>query len=295
MPSVNPLISVIMPAFNASDTLLFAIASLLAQTYANWECIIVDDGSTDNPSDIVSSIHDSRIQFHRLDKNYGRGTARQYALNLATGKYLTFLDADDWIYPTKFYEQLNFLESEPEIKIVSTGMAITNMAHQLMGIRTSLSSIPVKYPPLEYPSMPPIAFAPSMIHTEIAKKLGFDTQFPTAEDADFLLNILLHNRFAVLPQCLYVYCEQGSTTLFKVNSALNYCCKMFQKKFSEYPLHCFIKIFETRAKQICYHILAGVGLWDSVIRRRSRTPTPLDFETFQEAFQTISRIAEKLS
>lgn len=281
-----------MPVFNAADTLMFALASLQAQTYVDWECIVVDDGSTDNPLCIINAIDDSRIQYHRLDKNYGRGYARQHAVELARGKYLTFLDADDWIYPTKFDDQVRFLESEPEIAIVSTGMAISNTADQLMGVRSLVSNEPGLYAPMKYPSMPPLAFAPSMMLTDIAKKTGFDSRFPTAEDADFLLNVLLNNRFAVLPQCFYVYREQGSTTLKKVSSALNYCSKMFQKKVSKYPLQCFIKIVETRVKQICYHLAAALGLWNYVISRRSRTATEGDYKNYRQAFQRVSNIAD---
>ena len=74
-----PLISVVMPVFNATDTLPLALASLQAQTYDAWQCIIVDDGSTDNPEHIINAVGDSRIQYHRLDRNHGRGYARQYA------------------------------------------------------------------------------------------------------------------------------------------------------------------------------------------------------------------------
>jgi glycosyltransferase involved in cell wall biosynthesis len=112
---MRPLISVIMPAFNAADTILFALASLQAQTCGDWECIIVDDGSTDGSEQSVQAVCDARLRFHRLDRNQGRGYARQYGLTLAQGKYVAFLDADDWIYPNKLRDQLQLLEDEPEV------------------------------------------------------------------------------------------------------------------------------------------------------------------------------------
>jgi glycosyltransferase involved in cell wall biosynthesis len=286
-----PLISVVIPVFNAANTLPLALASLQAQSCEAWQCIIVDDGSTDNPGQVVDAVRDSRIQCHRLDRNRGRGYARQYALELAQGRYITFLDADDWIYPEKLQNQVELLEAEPDVAIVSTGMAITNTNDHLVGVRCSNRSTPVMHPPIRHPGMPPLAFAPSMIIADLAKQTGFDTAFPIAEDADFLLRALLGKRFAVLPAPLYVYREQGSTTLNKVSTALEYCCTMFQKQFDQYPLDCAIEIAKARGKQVMYHSAATLGLWDYVIASRSRMPTDEDHQHYRDAWQTVASIA----
>ena len=200
-----PLISVVMPVFNATDTLPLALASLQAQTYDDWQCIIVDDGSTDNPEHIINAVGDSRIQCRRLDRNHGRGHARQYALEMAQGKYIAFLDGDDWLYPDKFQDQVELLEAEPDVAMVSTGMAIANTNDQLVGVRYSNGSAPVLHPPMKHPGMPPLAFAPSMIRADLAKQTGFDTTFPIAEDADFLLRALLGNNSRFCPRlCMFI-------------------------------------------------------------------------------------------
>jgi len=286
-----PLISVVMPLFNSANTLPLSLASLQAQTCDAWQCIIVDDGSTDNPEQIINEVGDSRIECNRLDRNRGRGYARQYALEMAQGKYIAFLDADDWLYPDKFQDQVELLEAEPDVAIVSTGMAIADTNDQLVGVRCSNGSAPVMRPPMRHPRMPPLAFAPSMIIADLAKQTGFDTTFPIAEDADFLLRALLGKQFAVLPTPLYVYREQGSTTLNKVSSALDYCCRMFQKQLDQYPLDSAIEIARDRGKQMIYHSAATLGLWDYMIARRSRVPNDTDYQQYQHAWQTISAIA----
>lgn len=286
-----PLVSVLMPVFNATDTLLLALASLRAQTYENWECIVVDDGSTDDPLPIVESVCDSRIEFYRLDRNRGRGHARQFALEIARGKYVTFLDGDDWICPSKFLEQVDLLTAKPDIAIVSTGMAILKMNGDLAGIRNSdggQSAMSCRFWPL---GMPPMAFPPSMMATDLAKKTGFDTSFPTAEDVDFLLRALLGKRYAVLPAPLYVYREQGSTTLSKVSPALNYCCRMFMKQLGRYPVDCALEIAKARGKQAVYHAAAAFGLWEQIIARRSRPPTAAERQQYQDAWNTVTNIA----
>ncbi|MGA9041179.1 MAG: glycosyltransferase family 2 protein [Terriglobales bacterium] len=289
---MRPLISVVMPLFNAAGTLPLALASLQAQTCENWECIVVDDGSTDNPERIIKKVGDSRIQYHRLDRNHGRGYARQHALEFAQGKYITFLDADDWIYPDKFRHQVELLEAEPNLAVVSTGMAISNACDQLVGVRNVSSNRPVFPAPMKHPGMPPLAFAPSMIVTDLAKQTGFDTSFPISEDADFLLRALLGRRYAVLSTPLYVYREPGSATLSKVSSALNYCCRMFRKQFDQYPIDSAIEIAKTRGKQMIYHSAAALGLWDYMIARRSHAPSAADHREYQNAWHAISKITD---
>jgi len=288
---MTPLISVVMPLFNASDTLFLALASLQAQSIQNWECIIVDDGSTDHPERIIQIINDPRIQYHRLVRNRGRGYARQHALEIAQGRYITFLDADDWIYPDKFQYQLELLEAEPSLALVSTGMAISNASDQLVGVRNANRNQPVLRAAMKTPGMPPLAFAPSMIVATLAKHTGFDPSFTIAEDADFLLRALLGKRYAVLPTCLYVYREPGSTTLDKVSSALDYCCRMFQKQFDQYPVHSAIEIAKVRGKQLIYYSAAALGLWNYMIARRSRVPNVMDHQQYQDARQIVSKIA----
>lgn len=285
-----PLISVVMPLLNAAGTLPLALASLQAQTCETWECIIVDDGSRDHPERIIHAVGDSRIQCHHLDRNRGRGYARQCALEMARGKYIAFLDADDWLYPDKFREQVELLEAEPEVATVSTGMAISNASDQLVGVRNAGDGEPVVRPPMKHPGMPRLAFAPSMMTAELAKQTGFDTSFPIAEDADFLLRALLGKRYAVLPASLYVYREPGSTTFNKVSSALDYCCRMFQKQIAQYPLDSAIEIAKTRGKQMIYQSAATLGFWDYVIARRSRVPNDADYQQYQDAWRTVSSI-----
>jgi glycosyltransferase involved in cell wall biosynthesis len=289
---MTPLVSVVMPVFNAADTLRFALASLQAQTYENWECIVVDDGSTDSSAAVIRDMRDARIQCHRLGRNRGRGYARQYALDMARGTYLTFVDGDDWICPGKFRQQVDLLSAQPDIAIVSTAMAITNQNGELTGIRASAVSKLTVNPVADRLGMPPFAFAPSMMSTDLAKKTGFDSAFPIAEDVDFLLRASLGRRCAVLPEALYVYREQGSTTLSKVSPALSYCCRMFMKHLDRHPVSCAIEIAKARGKQAVYHAADALGLWEQVIARRSRLPSAVERQQYQDAWKTVRTIAQ---
>jgi glycosyltransferase involved in cell wall biosynthesis len=107
-----PLVSVIIPTFNRWSYLQMTIDSVLAQTYPHIEIIVVDDGSTDQTAEGLQS-YSSRIRVIR-QTNQGGTAARNTGINAATGDYLTFLDHDDLMLPTKLEQQVALLETHPE-------------------------------------------------------------------------------------------------------------------------------------------------------------------------------------
>jgi glycosyltransferase involved in cell wall biosynthesis len=280
-----------MPVFNAAGTLPVALASLQAQTFEDWECVIVNDGSTDHSEQIVQAVRDSRIRYHALDRNRGRGFARQCGMEIACGKYIAFLDADDWIYPDKLLVQKQLLDSQTDVALVSTGMAIANASDQLMGVRNVDKTAPVIHTPTKRLRMPPFAFAPSLIVAEVAKRTRFDTSFPIAEDVDFLLRAVSGQPWAVLHNALYVYREHGSATFPKVNSSLDHCCRMFAKHFATHPVRSFFEIAKARGKQGMYCAGYALGLWEYIIAQRSQKATAEDSQGYQSAWKIVSTVA----
>ena len=108
---MSDLVSIIMPSYNTEKYIAESINSVIAQTYTNWELIIVDDCSTDGTDDAVSSfLSDSRIKYLKNEKNSGAAISRNKALREATGKYVAFLDSDDLWHPEKLERQVAFME-----------------------------------------------------------------------------------------------------------------------------------------------------------------------------------------
>lgn len=112
MTGAMPLISVITPAFNAASTLGAAIDSLRAQTLADWEMIIIDDCSQDGTTALAEryASDDERIRIIRRAENGGAAAARNVGLEVAKGRYIAFLDADDVWLPNKLQSQLDFMK-----------------------------------------------------------------------------------------------------------------------------------------------------------------------------------------
>jgi len=108
----KPLVSVVMPAYNASRTIASSIKSVQRQSYTNWELLVVDDCSTDDTMLIVKGLStiDSRIKLISLDKNSGRPAyPRNKATKEALGEFIAFLDADDEWMPIKLKKQVSFM------------------------------------------------------------------------------------------------------------------------------------------------------------------------------------------
>ncbi|MBW4557552.1 MAG: glycosyltransferase [Trichormus sp. ATA11-4-KO1] len=104
-------VSVVIPTFNRANLLPRAISSVLAQTFSNFELIIVDDGSTDNTDEVVKNFIDPRIRFLPLGKNCGGSHARNQGIKAARADYIAFLDSDDEWLPRKLELQLARLQS----------------------------------------------------------------------------------------------------------------------------------------------------------------------------------------
>ena len=124
----QPLVSVIMPAYNAEKYIEKAIMSVVNQTYTNWELIVIDDGSKDSTSEIVEKLakKDERIAFYANEKNIGVARTRNRGFDLAKGEYVALLDSDDIWLEEKLEKQLA-LFSETDADIVYTSYGIVDV------------------------------------------------------------------------------------------------------------------------------------------------------------------------
>jgi teichuronic acid biosynthesis glycosyltransferase TuaG len=108
---MNPVISIILPTYNGATYISRAIESVAAQSYTDWELLVIGDGSTDTTAGIVAEYikKDSRIQYVKNDSNLGIQKSLNRGLHLAQGKYIARIDDDDqWIDTEKLTKQLNF-------------------------------------------------------------------------------------------------------------------------------------------------------------------------------------------
>ncbi|HIW28659.1 MAG TPA: glycosyltransferase family 2 protein [Candidatus Luteococcus avicola] len=119
--AASPLVSVVVPTYQRGNKIAAVLQSVLAQTYPNFEVVVVDDASTDDTESTVASMGDERIRFLRHDVNKGGNAARMTGVGVATGEYVAFLDSDDYWAPTKLERQVRLLQEKgPEYTFCTT-------------------------------------------------------------------------------------------------------------------------------------------------------------------------------
>ena len=119
----KPFVTVLIPAYNAAETIQRAVDSALAQTYRNYEVVVVDDGSRDTTADIVTTLYGDRVRLLCLTSNQGESAAMNEGIAAAEGELIAFLDADDEWLPDKLARQVEALALNPDAVMAASGCA----------------------------------------------------------------------------------------------------------------------------------------------------------------------------
>ena len=127
MKATEPAVSVCMPVYNAARYLTECIDSILAQTFTDFELLIVDDGSTDNSRDIVRSYHDKRIRL--IENRHDYIGSLNKLLDEAKGKYIARMDADDVMMPYRLAAQFGYMEKHIEVGVLGGGFQQIGQLH----------------------------------------------------------------------------------------------------------------------------------------------------------------------
>lgn len=197
----NIKFSIIIPTYNRANMIGKAIDSILAQTYTNWELIIVDDGSTDNTKDVVQAYNDNRINYF-YQENKGRSAARNYGIDMSEGDYISFLDDDDCYLPDFLIEFNRFIHVNDIKKGLIVGNAIEN-------INGNLTKVPERIKGnnfvKNYWKYNDISINSFVISSDVVKKYKFPEKFYMWEDKYFILVIMLNYKCYYLNKYLSVY------------------------------------------------------------------------------------------
>jgi glycosyltransferase involved in cell wall biosynthesis len=193
-----PLVTFYVPVYNGARYLREALDSILAQTVDDWECIVVDDHSTDESPAILASYADPRLRVVRQPVNLNVANASNLALRLARGKYLARLDQDDIAEPTRLAEQAAFLEAHPEASVCSGAMLLFGHRHGVAALSPHDGVIKARL----LTAMDNIANPASMVRTEFlrANFILNDPRFPYSCDYVMWIDCTLAGaRFSNVP------------------------------------------------------------------------------------------------
>ena len=198
-----PTVSVLLPAYNAASSLDAAVRSVLRQSFADFELMIVDDGSTDGTASLLAGYSDPRIRIVRNSTNRGLVAALNYGIELARGKYVARMDADDVAYRRRLERQLAFLEHHPDVGICGTWFrAIGDGRRTQVRTPTTHDEIAATLffrSPFGHPT---VVFRRSFLN---ASQLRYSDDAQHAEDFDLWVRARGQTQFSNIPEYLLDY------------------------------------------------------------------------------------------
>ncbi|MDX2173404.1 MAG: glycosyltransferase [Bacteroidota bacterium] len=221
---INPLISIILPVYNAQDYIKESIDSILNQTYKNFEFIIINDGSTDKSEEIILSFNDSRIKYFS-QKNIGLAGTLNVGLNFATGIYIARQDQDDISHKDRLEKQIDYLEKNPSILLLGTRAKIFSNSQQDLRFHNHATHPAELKFDLLFDN--PFVHSSVMFKKEIINEIGnYNTDKSFFEDYELWSRFSAKGSVANLKNVLvdYRHHEQGlskSTTYFKSDARYN--------------------------------------------------------------------------
>lgn len=230
-----PLISVIVPAFNAALFLPDALNSLLGQTHRDLEVVVVNDGSTDDTAGLLSAwcARDPRVRAV-YQQNRGLPAARNAGLSVARGDYIAFLDADDVIHPEKLERQLAYLTTHPDADLVYSDYGTADaelrpLTEEVVGVKRLPLSEAYAYTNV-FPVMSPL-----LRRTLVERVGGFDEQLRACEDWDYWVRCERAGTFGYLPGHYATYRMHGTQMHRDLNFMLKYARMAATKNYPGEP------------------------------------------------------------
>jgi len=288
MSSPNPKITVGLPFYNASKTLAGAIRSVFAQTFTDWELIMVDDGSTDDSLEIARKVNDPRVRVISDGAHKKLAARLNEITRLARGQFIGRLDADDLCDPTRFEKQIAFLESNPKVDLVSSDWFSLGPNDELKGCR---------YHPTTHEEIcrSPLVKGINICHACITARRGwfekhpYPEEYSISQDSALWLSSWADSTFACLPEPLYYFREYGSYSLRKFCRSKMYYIKAIWQygRVHSCLLPVIIATMGVLARLGIAIILSIFHLQQHIIARHSRPPTQDQVQRFQNALEVI--------
>lgn len=268
------MITVGIPFYNAEDFLAEAIKSVLAQTYQNWELLLIDDGSKDKSLEIAKTFEsqDNRIRVISDGVNKKLPGRLNQIIYEANGDYIARMDADDMVHSERLAKQLDFLQSNPEFDLVSTSLISIKNNNEIIGIRT--------YLPKQITKKDALLGQAGIVHASIlAKKSWYQRNLynevnALAEDYELWLTAAINNDLKVgfLPEYLYYYREESSATKKKMlkgyNTQMQIISKYYNSILSEKDYQNIMRKFA--AKKMIVNIADAMKMMHIILNRRSK-------------------------
>ncbi len=187
-----PYFSIIVPTYNRAAFIHKTITSLLNQTFRDFEILLIDDGSTDNTKEIISSLNDFRIKYF-YKTNQERGAARNFGAKHAKGEYLNFFDSDDLAYPYHLQKAFELIQKNNAICVFHLGYDVKDISGNIISKQIKIHNIKE-----QLLSNNPISCNSVFIKKELFNKYKFNEDRKLSGSEDYLLWLQLSSAFPIL-------------------------------------------------------------------------------------------------
>jgi glycosyltransferase involved in cell wall biosynthesis len=268
-----PTVSIALSMHDAAGTIEPALRSLRAQSYADWELILIDDGSTDNCLARARRFEDERFRLFADGRRVGLAARLNQAMDLARGRYLARMDADDIAYPERLERQLNFLEAHPDVDLLGSGMMVfadDGRPAGLYDVRTAHAAIcarPLSGFYLAHPTW--------MGRIEWFRKWRYDPVCRKAQDQDLLLRAWRSSRYAALPEPLVGYRQDAVSVRKSLLGRYYFSRAVLRVSSSEGRLPAGVVAVCLQAAKLAIDAVAiGTGTARALLKHRAR-PFPI--------------------
>jgi glycosyltransferase involved in cell wall biosynthesis len=287
-------VSVGIPFMNSEATLADAIRSVFAQTFSQWELILIDDGSEDESLRIAMAVDDLRVTVLSDGRNRGLQTRLNEIARLARGDYIARMDADDLMHPERLARQVAFLDANPAIDLVGTATYVIDSQARPIGVR---HTEPVDTSPGAVLACGLICHPTSMARAEWCARFPYDETFPGAEDHELYCRAAPKSGFARLREPLFYYREAHKDPHSFLRSYVTHarflrkCYRMYGPEAVGWPGT--VKLMaRSHLKSGVYRLATYLGVQEEVIGRRNGRPlTEAERRAAQEGLDAVRRAA----
>ncbi len=264
MTAGEPLVSVIVPAYNASRTVAATIDSALGQTVSDLEVIVVDDGSNDDTADVVEAMADPRLKLIR-QPNGGAAAARNTGIRHARGTWVALLDSDDVWLPRKLERQLAALDANPDALAVESGAYFVNDQLQVLQVRPCVQPKDPLLTFLRFQNLPNAA-STWVVARRMFERMGmFDPSLAILEDWDISIKIARYCNPICIPEPLSLYRVHEGNRSRDLDLHVDPGFRVLDRLFADPTLPPRIRAHKRHIYACFYAMLAGgalkVGRW----------------------------------
>ena len=280
-------ITIGIPFVRNRDTIADAIRSVFAQTWQDWQLLLVDDGSCDGSLEVARAVSDPRVRVLTDTTNRGLPARLNQIVANAKTDLVARLDADDMMHPERLARQVAALTADPTIDVVGTGMYAVDAAGELVGVMESRSAVTA---PIDVLAKGILAHGTIVAKRTWFERHPYDARYPRAEDRELWCRTYRTSRFHGLAEPLYfVRLGPGPETLRKYRAS----CRDNRALYRAYGpqmggwLATGRLLLEAHLKEQVFTAMTLAGQQGALLRRRSAPASPRDRADAERALRVI--------